>query len=72
VVDCADRERVPMAAAEFRAISEDPLMRNSVLLVFANKQDMPGAMPPAELCEAFSLPQVGTQLCVCDSTIFEH
>lgn len=33
VVDSADRERVPLAAAEFKAISEDPLMRNSVLLV---------------------------------------
>ena len=33
-------------------------MRNSVLLVFANKQDLPGAMQPAQLVEAFQLPQM--------------
>ena len=40
VVDSLDRERIKKARAEFNQIIEDPLMRNSALLVFANKQDM--------------------------------
>ena len=55
VVDCADRERVSKAASEFRSIVDDPLMRNAAVLIFANKQDLPGAISPAALCEAFGL-----------------
>lgn len=55
VVDSLDRERIKKARAEFNQIIEDPLMRNSALLVFANKQDMKGAMKPAEVCEALGL-----------------
>lgn len=55
VVDSADRERIGKACAEFQAIVNDPLMRNSAILVFANKQDMKGSMSPAEVCEAFGL-----------------
>ena len=55
VVDCADRERVDKASAEFRSIVDDPLMRNAAVLIFANKQDLPGAISPAALCEAFGL-----------------
>ncbi|XP_020396837.1 ADP-ribosylation factor 1 [Zea mays] len=40
VVDSLDRERIGKAKAEFHAIINDPLMLNSVILVFANKQDM--------------------------------
>eukprot|EP01018_Ginkgo_biloba_P012415 Gb_10633 [translate_table: standard] len=55
VVDSLDRERIGKATAEFQAIVNDPLMRNSAILVFANKQDMKGAMTPAEVCEALGL-----------------
>ncbi|OEL16393.1 ADP-ribosylation factor [Dichanthelium oligosanthes] len=37
------------------AIINDPFMLNSVLLVFANKQDMRGAMTPMEVCEGLGL-----------------
>uniref|UniRef100_A0A2N9FIG3 ADP-ribosylation factor n=2 Tax=Fagus sylvatica TaxID=28930 RepID=A0A2N9FIG3_FAGSY len=40
VVDSLDRERIGKAKAEFQAIIKDPFMLNSVILVFANKQDM--------------------------------
>jgi ADP-ribosylation factor 1/2 len=56
VVDCCDRERVAKAAAEFKAIVDDPLMRGAAILVFANKQDLRGALPPAETCAALGLP----------------
>ncbi|KAG2539028.1 hypothetical protein PVAP13_9NG367500 [Panicum virgatum] len=39
----------------FQAIINDPFMLNSVLLVFANKQDMRGAMTPMEVCEGLGL-----------------
>lgn len=58
VVDSCDRERVGRAASEFKQIIEDPLMRHSALLVFANKQDLRGALSPAEVCEAMGLPQL--------------
>ena len=33
-------------------------MRNSAILIFANKQDLKGAMTTAELVEAFELPSL--------------
>ncbi|KAI4981313.1 hypothetical protein ZWY2020_021798 [Hordeum vulgare] len=55
VVDSLDRERIGKAKAEFQAIINDPFMLNSVILVFANKQDMKGAMTPMEVCEGLGL-----------------
>ena len=55
VVDSLDRERVNKAANEFRQILDDPLMRNSAILIFANKQDLKGSLTPAEVCEALGL-----------------
>lgn len=40
VVDSLDKQRIDHAREEFKTIIEDPLMRNSAILVFANKQDM--------------------------------
>ncbi|XXG78091.1 hypothetical protein AAC387_Pa08g2109 [Persea americana] len=48
VVDSLDRERIGKAKDEFQAIIRDPFMLNSVILVFANKQDLKGAMTPME------------------------
>ncbi|CAL5225838.1 g8620 [Coccomyxa viridis] len=58
VVDSQDRERVNRAASEFKQIVEDPLMRHSAILVFANKQDLKGALSTAEVCEALGLSQM--------------
>ncbi len=55
VVDCLDRERIERAASEFQEIANDPLMRNAVILVLANKQDMAGALSPRELCPLLGL-----------------
>ncbi|KAJ6859624.1 hypothetical protein NC652_041799 [Populus alba x Populus x berolinensis] len=49
VVDSLDRERIGRAKAEFQTIVKDPFMLNSIILVFANKQDMKGAMTPMEV-----------------------
>lgn len=55
VVDCCDRDRVSKAASEFKQIIEDPLMQHSVILVFANKQDLPRALSPSEIVTALGL-----------------
>jgi len=58
VVDSADRDRIAYAREEFNSIINDPLMKNSVLLVFANKQDQPHALTPMEVCQALGLPEL--------------
>lgn len=55
VVDSNDRERIAEASAELhRMINEDEL-RDAVLLIFANKQDLPNAMLAAEMTEKLGL-----------------
>ncbi|XP_076000952.1 ADP-ribosylation factor 1 [Genypterus blacodes] len=59
VVDSNDRERVNEAREELmRMLSEDEL-RDAMLLVFANKQDLPNAMTAPEITEKLGL----TTLC---------
>nr|XP_027193264.1 uncharacterized protein LOC101504564 [Cicer arietinum] len=58
VVDSLDRERIGQAKQEFQAIINDPFMLNSVILVFANKQDLRGAMTAMEVCEGLGLFQL--------------
>uniref|UniRef100_A0A8D2FM58 ADP-ribosylation factor 1 n=2 Tax=Theropithecus gelada TaxID=9565 RepID=A0A8D2FM58_THEGE len=55
VVDSNDRERVNEAREELmRMLAEDEL-RDAVLLVFANKQDLPNAMNVAEITDKLGL-----------------
>lgn len=55
VVDSNDRERIGEAKDELmRMLSEDEL-RDAVLLIFANKQDLPNAMNAAEITDKLGL-----------------
>nr|CAB3222730.1 ADP-ribosylation factor 1 [Phallusia mammillata] len=55
VIDSNDRERIQEAREELtRILSEDEL-RKAILLVFANKQDLPNAFSAAELTEKLGL-----------------
>ncbi|KAI6177742.1 ADP-ribosylation factor 1-like protein [Aphelenchoides bicaudatus] len=55
VVDSNDRERVGEAREELmRMLAEDEL-RDAVLLVFANKQDLPNAMNASEVTDKLGL-----------------
>jgi len=55
VVDSNDRERVGEAKEELsRMLNEDEL-RDAVLLIFANKQDLPQAMNAAEITDKLGL-----------------
>lgn len=55
VVDSSDRERVEEARKELHMIVNDREMREVVILVFANKQDLSDAMKPEELQDRLGL-----------------
>jgi len=55
VVDSNDRDRVEDAKEELNKMLNEDEMRDAVLLVFANKQDLPNAMPAAEVTEKLGL-----------------
>ena len=41
MVDCADRDRIDEARQELHRIINDREMRDAIILIFANKQDLP-------------------------------
>lgn len=55
VVDSSDRDRIPEAKEELRVLMNNEELQNALLLVFANKQDMPGAMNASELTDKLDL-----------------
>lgn len=58
VVDSNDRERIPEAQDELQKMLNEDELRDAVLLLFANKQDLPNAMNAAELTEKLGLNQL--------------
>ena len=55
VVDSSDRDRISDAKEELEKLLQEEELKNAVLLVFANKQDLPHAMSPAELVDKLEL-----------------
>lgn len=55
VVDASDRDRIELAKLELHKMINDDLLRDAVLLVYANKQDLPNAMSAAELTDKMDL-----------------
>lgn len=58
VVDSNDRERIVEAERELQSMLQEDELRDAVLLVFANKQDLPNAMTAAELTDKLHLNQL--------------
>eukprot|EP00741_Cyanophora_paradoxa_P007106 tig00001093_g6877.t1 len=58
VVDAADKERIGISKQELLALLEEEELKDSSLLVFANKQDLAGAMNAAEVSETLGLSSV--------------
>lgn len=54
-MDSADRARIKEAKQELHRIISDREMKNCLLLVFANKQDLKESMTPAEVTEQLEL-----------------
>lgn len=55
VVDSNDRERITAAKDELQKMLMEDELRDAVLLVFANKQDLPQAMSCAEITDKLGL-----------------
>ncbi|KAF0028682.1 hypothetical protein F2P81_017787 [Scophthalmus maximus] len=55
VVDSNDRERVAESAEELNKMIQEDELKEAVLLVFANKQDLPNAMGVTELTDKLGL-----------------
>eukprot|EP00474_Spongospora_subterranea_P010385 CRZ10843.1 hypothetical protein [Spongospora subterranea] len=55
VVDSMDRERFQVAKQELMSFLEEPELNGVMVLVFANKQDMPNAISAGELSTALGL-----------------
>ena len=55
MVDSADRERIGLSKKELMSMLEEEELKDTILLVLANKQDQPNAMTEAEVSQALGL-----------------
>lgn len=60
VVDSADPERMDAVREELHALLQSDDLRNALLLVYANKQDLKSALSAAEITEALALHAIKT------------
>ena len=51
VVDAADTPRMADCAAELHQLLQEERLAGATLLVLANKQDLAGAISPADICQ---------------------
>lgn len=58
VVDSNDRSRISEARDTLQTMLGEDEIRNAVLLIFANKQDLPDAMTAAEITEKLGLQSI--------------
>ena len=57
MVDSNDDGRMEEASQELQKMMQEDELRNACLLLLANKQDLPNALPPAEVAQRFHLDQ---------------
>ena len=55
VVDSADEERLKEAKAELHKLMQEDELKDSILLVYANKQDMPEALSVQQVADGLEL-----------------
>lgn len=58
VVDSADRDRIDENAEQLKKLMDDEELKDCSLMIYANKQDVPGAMTCPELTEKLGLCQL--------------
>jgi len=58
VVDTSDEARFGLAREELHKMLRNPELRNSILMVFANKQDLPHAVTTQQLIDALELESI--------------
>jgi len=60
VVDCADTMRFDMCKEELFTLLQEEKLAGATFLIFANKQDLPGAVPPEEIQKILDLASITT------------
>jgi len=72
VVDSNDRDRVDAARDELSRMLQEDELQDAVVLVFANKQDLPNALSAADLTDRLGLNQLKNRQwyiqCTCATT----
>ncbi|XDA74741.1 hypothetical protein R6Z07M_004958 [Ovis aries] len=63
VVDSNDRERIQEGAEELQKMLQEDELRDAVLLLFANKQDLPNAMAISEMTDKLGLQSLHNRTC---------
>lgn len=58
VVDSTDKDRMGTSRDEFHAILDEEELKDAVILIYANKQDLPGALSEAEVTEQLGLHKI--------------
>eukprot|EP01083_Nonionella_stella_P082940 229139_1 len=58
VVDSADVDRMDLAKKELHSMLQEEELKNTHILVFANKQDMPGSLSDTEVSQRLALPTI--------------
>lgn len=58
VIDSHDRDRIIESGKELQNLLQEDVLRNAVLLVLANKQDLPNPMSVTELTDKLQLNQI--------------
>lgn len=61
VIDSQDSERLGVTKDELISMLSEEELKGAVLMVLANKQDMPNAMTPAKITEALGLTALKTR-----------
>ncbi|GFE53048.1 ADP-ribosylation factor 4 [Babesia ovis] len=61
VVDSNDRARIKDAREELHKMMNEDELRDAYLLIYANKQDLPNAIPATELSNELGLNQFGNR-----------
>lgn len=72
VVDSNDRERINEAKEELAKMLEEEELKDSVVLVFANKQDLPNAMSCSDVQEKLGLNMLRSRSWYIQSTCATH
>ncbi|XP_033106714.1 ADP-ribosylation factor-like protein 2 [Anneissia japonica] len=60
VVDSADKRRLEDCKTELHGLLQEERLAGATLLVFSNKQDLPGSLSPEEIRQALDLDQIKT------------
>lgn len=75
VVDSADKRRLEDCKIELYKLLQEERLLGASLLIFANKQDLPGALSPSEIAEVLGLSSITThhwQIFKCSAVTAEN